>query len=124
MSTNIHEYRETTWYSDKPTHRWGWSVLTSDEGRDLALLKSKSVSNKLVNAVLVTLAKEGIKITHASGYPGEIEALFVMVQVGGDQDDKDWFHEVLTSMAPERTELWEFLMDLAKNTEIRKIVNA
>ena len=124
MATNIYKCRETVWYvPGKPTHCWGWSVCTSGDERSLALLKNKATLNVLVNAVLAALVKKGIEATRASGLPGEIEALFVMAQIDGDRDDMDWFHEVLTGMAPERTVLWEFLMELVGYPKIRNIVN-
>lgn len=122
MSINIYPYRESVWYSDKPTHRWGWHLSTSSDDRSLAMLVSKKVANDLVKTVLKKMVAAGFEPTHTSGFPGETEALFVMSQYTGG-DDLDWFHEVITDMAPDRTDLWEFLMDIVCDPEIIKLLN-
>lgn len=120
MSTNIYEYRETVWFN-KATHHWGWHVSTSVDDKSIAMLSTKKDLNKLVSLVLRRMEKEGHEPTHASGYIGEVEACFVLSQVAGGENPH-WFHEVLTDMAPDRTELWEFLMDIAKEQEVKDLI--
>lgn len=122
MATNIYPYRESVWYSDKPTHRWGWHLSTSSDDRSLAMLVSKKAADKLVRIVLKKMVAAGFEPTHTSGFPGETEALFVLAHYAGG-DDQGWFYDVVVGMAPERTDLWDFLMGIVHDPEIAKLLN-
>lgn len=122
MATNIFPCRESIWYSEIPKSRYGWHVSTSSDGRSIHYLDSRYSREELVKLVLQQMKKAGFEPLHMSGYPGEIEACFVLTQIIGG-DDKDWFHEILTDMAPDKTELWQFLMDLAGTEKVREITN-
>lgn len=122
MSTNIYPYRETIWYSDKPTHRWGWHLSTSSDDRSLAMLTNRKATDSLVQIVLGKMKVAGFGPTCATGAVGEIEALFVMAHYAGG-DDQEWFYDVITHTAPDQANLWTFLLDLVCDPEIAEILS-
>jgi hypothetical protein len=118
MSTNIYVYRETVWYSNKPSDRWGWYLSTSSEGIGVTWFKSRAGQKRFVNLVRRMVDnKFGKSPYNYPGYRDEWETMLTICYIDGPE--QTWIVDALISGLP--TDRSNFLRSLSIDPMIKQL---
>jgi hypothetical protein len=96
MATNVYEHRDTTWYGGYPRggkDLWGWTVLTSSDGRSVAFFGTKKIMNCIVRDLRAKL-RELDAFKSADEDEMEAAVLIIMTHECGSDDDYNFMDDI------------------------------